>query len=86
MAACISVRITCLKRTYYLLDLRKRVCQNSHTSAYAGATRCSVTGPLGIIQEHVLKAPYSSKIDIFFFFFFFFFFIFYPFAQEMNLS
>ena len=46
MAACISVRITCLKRTYYLLDLRKRVCQNSHTSAYAGATRCSVTGPL----------------------------------------
>ena len=41
-----SVFVTCLKRITNVLSIYQRTCEISHTSAYVGAIRRSVTGPL----------------------------------------
>ena len=41
-----SVFVTCLKRMSNEFSVHQRTCLISHTSAYAGNIRRSVTGPL----------------------------------------
>ena len=42
-----SVLVTCLKLISNVLGVYQRTCGIFHTSAYVGAIRRSVTGPLG---------------------------------------
>ena len=47
-----SVFVSCLKRISNVLSVYKRTCCMFHTSAYAGAIRRSVTGPLVMHKIH----------------------------------
>ena len=45
-----SVLVTCLKLISNVLSVYQRTRRIFHTSAYVGAVRSSVTGPLVLIQ------------------------------------
>ena len=60
-----SVFVTCLKRISNVLSIYQRTCEISHTSAYVGAIRRSVTGPLEVMcritRVHVSKMIYKKQ-------------------------
>ena len=52
-----SVFVACLKLICNVLSVYQRTCLISHTSAYVGAIRRSVTGPLQINQKMTANNP-----------------------------
>ena len=61
--SCYSVLVTCLKLISNVLSVYQRTCLIFHTSAYVGAIRRSVTGPLDSIYHmtNTLKSHFRRK-------------------------
>ena len=65
MSTYYSVFVTCLKLMSNVFSVHQRTCLISHTSAYVGAIRRSVTGPLdksrGMIFHDTIPMKYTLR-------------------------
>ena len=58
-----SVLVTCLKLMSSVLSVYQRTCRIFHTSAYVGAIRRSVTGPLVLLGAEAKFLRRRNKVS-----------------------